>query len=134
MEETKISQENSELITPNDVMQEHQMHEGQQLRRLLNERYLTTEEVASKLEVTRQALYLQMKRQYLSTQFKRKLSALGMYPFPAEKSSSIQENSMSASNTERALFQEVKRLQAIIVLQAEHIREMGNLLMPLEQS
>lgn len=107
---------------------EHQLHEGEQLQKQLKERKYNIEEAAQKLGVTRQAIYLQFKRKYLSTRFKRKLSAEGLYPFTVENPVvGNEKNTGDATPIEQTLHQEIRRLQTIIALQAEHIREIGKL-------
>lgn len=106
-----------------------QRHEGKLLQDYLAVHHLSTEEMAKKLNVTRQAVYLQMKRMYLSTRFKKKLSELGIYfgnhdhRIPLHKT----DDSHFASNDSRLLMEEIRRLQNIIVLQAEHIRQMAKI-------
>lgn len=128
MEEVKAAADNSEHTTQNGMIPNHWLHEGKQLKAQLKKRHLTAVELAPQLGVTKQTMYIQMRRQYLSPRFKKKLSAMGLYPFTADHNVSLQEKGLNHTVTEQMLFQEVKRLQTIAALQAEHILKMGKLL------
>ena len=110
------------------IIAEGGIHEGELFRRYIKEKYMTVEEMAQKLGVTRQAVFLQTRRPYLSTRFRKKLSAVGGYPFKNHHTPTLKTESPGNGADNERLLQEIKRLQQIVALQAEHIKEIGKML------
>lgn len=118
------------ITTENNQNMQHdqEVHEGELLYRYIDANRLHIEELAQQLGVTRQAIYLQSKRPYLSSRFRKKLKAAGIELFTgSHKSIALSVNDNPGTDTEK-LLAEIKRLQQIVILQAEHIKEMGQLM------
>ena len=103
-------------------------HEGEMLYNYIVHNNLGIQELSRKLDVTRQAIYLQTKRPYLSSRFRKKLKFAGIELFAGNHSSHTPiVNGQQNTDTEK-LLQEITRLQQIVALQAEHIKELGKLI------
>jgi hypothetical protein len=90
------------------------VHEGKQFKLYLTGKGLSNYETYQRLKISRQCLYYQYRREFLTPAFKAKLLKAGLYPF-------LVEDDQDFDNKCHKLEVEIKKLNGIISAQAELI-------------